>query len=130
MGTRTASALDPGSRPLLTQVDIPNPSLRMLPGMFVYVDFEIGPSGTPWRIPSTALIFAAQGTRVILVGAGNKLHFQQVVVGRDLGTAIDGPSGLEGDATIVKQPTVSLQEGQIVNPIAPPASAGVVPAAW
>ena len=122
--TRTASALDPGSRTLLTQVDIPNPSHRMLPGMFVYVDFEIGPSGTHWRIPSTALIFDAQGTRVILVGAGNKLHFQQVVVGRDLGAAIDVQSGLEGDETIVKQPTVSLQEGQIVNPIASPAAAG------
>jgi len=122
--TRTASALDPGSRTLLTQVDIPNPSHRMLPGMFVYVDFEIGPSGTHWRIPSTALIFDAQGTRVILVGAGNKLHFQQVVVGRDLGTAIDVQSGLEGNETIVKQPTVSLQEGQIVNPIAAPAAAG------
>jgi len=122
--TRTASALDPGSRTLLTQVDIPNPSHRMLPGMFVYVDFEIGPSGTRWRIPSTALVFNAQGTRVVLVGAGNKLHFQQVVLGRDLGTTIDVQSGLEGNETIVKQPTVSLQEGQTVNPIASQAAAG------
>jgi len=122
--TRTASALDPGSRTLLTQVDIPNPSHRMLPGMFVYVDFEIGPAGTHWRIPATALVFNAQGTRVVLVGAGNKLHFQQVVVGRDLGTAIDVQSGLEGHETVVKQPTVSLQEGQAVNPIAAPAAAG------
>jgi len=122
--TRTASALDPGTRTLLTQVDIPNPSHRMLSGMFVYVDFEIGPAGTHWRIPATALIFNAQGTRVVLVGAGNKLHFQQVVVGRDLGTAIDVQSGLEGHETIVKQPTVSLQEGQIVNPVASPVAAG------
>ena len=122
--TRTASALDPGSRTLLTQVDIPNASHRMLPGMFVYVDFEIGPAGTHWRIPSTALVFNAQGTRVVLVGAGNKLHFQPVVVGRDLGTAIDVQSGLEGTETIVKQPTVSLQEGQIVNPVASSAAAG------
>jgi len=122
--TRTASALDPGTRTLLTQVDIPNPSHRMLSGMFVYVDFEIGPAGTHWRIPATALIFNAQGTRVVLVGAGNKLHFQQVVVGRDLGTAIDVQSGLEGHETVVKQPTVSLQEGQTVNPVASPATAG------
>ena len=38
--TRTASALDPGTRTLLTQVDIPNPSGRLLPGMFVYVDVQ------------------------------------------------------------------------------------------
>jgi RND family efflux transporter MFP subunit len=122
--TRTASAIDTGTRTLLTQVDIPNPSHRMLPGMFVYVDFEIGPAGTHWRIPATALVFNAQGTRVVLVGAGNKLHFQQVVVGRDLGTAIDVQSGLDGHETIVKQPTVSLQEGQTVTPIKAPTGSG------
>jgi RND family efflux transporter MFP subunit len=122
--SRTASALDPGSRTLLTQIDIPNASHRMLPGMFVYVDFEIGPSGTRWRIPVTALVFDAQGTRVVLVREGNKLHYQPVVVGRDFGTVIDVQAGLEGHETIVRQPTVSLQEGQTVNPVAAPLATG------
>ena len=122
--SRTASALDPGSRTLLTQIDIPNASHRMLPGMFVYVDFEIGLSGTRWRIPVTALLFDAQGTRVVLVGQGNKLHYQPVVVGRDLGAVIDVQAGLEGHETIVKQPTVSLQEGQTVNPVTAPVATG------
>jgi len=115
--TRTANALDPGTRTLLTQVDIPNKSHRLLPGMFVNVSFKIGPSGTHWRVPATAVIFNAQGTRVAIVGAGNKLHFQDVAVGRDLGTSIDIQAGLHGNETIVSQPTVSLQEGQVVRPI-------------
>jgi len=115
--SRTASAFDPGTRTLLTQVDIPNVSHRMLPGMFVYVDFTIGPSGTRWRVPATAMIFDAQGTRVVVVGPGNKLHFQPVVVGRDLGTAIDIQAGLRGDEAVVQQPRVSLREGQAVTPI-------------
>jgi multidrug efflux pump subunit AcrA (membrane-fusion protein) len=115
--TRTASALDPGTRTLLAQVDVPNPSHRMLPGTFVYVDFKIGPAGTRWRVPATAMIFNAQGTRVVIVGAGNKLHFQDVVVGRDLGTSIDIQAGLHGNEMVVSQPTVSLQEGQVVKPI-------------
>jgi len=115
--TRTATALDPGTRTLLTQVDIPNPSHQMVPGMFVYVDFTIGPSGTRWRIPATAMIFDAHGTRVVIVGPGNRLHFQPVVVGRDLGTSIDIQAGLRGDEAVVQQPRVSLQEGQAVTPI-------------
>lgn len=117
--TRTASAFDPGTRTLLTQVDIPNAGHHLLPGMFVYVTFKIGPSGTRWRVPATAVIFNAQGTRVVTVGAGNKLHFQDVVLGRDFGTAIDVQGGLQGDELVVKQPTVSLQEGQAVTPVAP-----------
>jgi multidrug efflux pump subunit AcrA (membrane-fusion protein) len=115
--TRTAVALDPGTRTLLTQVDIPNRSHVLLPGMFVYVDFKIAPSGTRWRVPATAVIFDAQGTRVVIVGQGNKLHFQDVVLGRDFGVSIDIQAGLNGNEIIVKQPTVSLQEGQLVKPL-------------
>ena len=122
--TRTASAIDPGTRTLLTQVDIPNQSHRLLPGMFVYVTFKIAPSGTRWRVPATAVIFNAQGTRVAIVGAGDTLHFQPVVLGRDFGTSIDVQAGLQGHETIVTQPTVSLQEGQRVTPIESKSSSG------
>src|SRR6266850_2899721 len=122
--TRTAGAIDPGTRTLLTQVDIPNESHRLLPGMFVYVTFKIAPSGMHWRVPATAVIFNAQGTRVALVGPGNTLRLQEVVLGRDFGTSIDIQAGLRGDETIVKQPTVSLQEGQRVTPIEPKNSSG------
>jgi RND family efflux transporter MFP subunit len=115
--TRTASALDPGTRTLLTEVDIPNESHRLLPGMFVYVAFQIAPSGTRWRVPATAVIFNAQGTRLMIVGEGNKLQFQPVVLGRDYGTSVGIEAGLQGNETIVKQPTVSLQEGRVVAPI-------------
>src|SRR5438445_4450738 len=122
--TRTAGAIDPGTRTLLTQVDIPNQLHRLLPGMFVYVTFKIAPSGTRWRVPATAVIFNAQGTRVALVGAGNTLRFQEVVLGRDFGTSIDVQAGLQGNETIVTQPTVSLQEGQRVTPIESKSSSG------
>jgi RND family efflux transporter MFP subunit len=122
--TRTARAIDPGTRTLLTQVDIPNESHRLLPGMFVYVTFKIAPSGTHWRVPATAVIFNAQGSRIAIVGTGNTLRFQTVVLGRDFGTTIDVQAGLQGHELIVKQPTVSLQEGQRVTPIELPSSSG------
>jgi hypothetical protein len=86
--------------------------------MFVYVAFKISPSGTRWRVPATAVVFDAAGTRVAVVDPGNKLRFRSVVLGRDFGDAIDVQEGLKGDESVVVQPTVSLQEGQAVNPIA------------
>ena len=122
--TRTANALDPGTRTLLTEIDVPNQSHKLLPGMFVYANLTIAPSGTRWRIPATALVFNTQGTRVAVVGADKKLHFQPVVLGRDFGDTVDVQDGLQGDESIVKQPLVSLQEGQLVAPIEPQKASG------
>jgi len=118
--TRTSGALDPGTRTLLTQVDVPNLSGRLLPGMFVYVDFQITPSGTRWRVPATAVIFDTQGTRVATIAQGNAIRFQQVELGRDFGDSFDVQAGLHGTEMIVAQPTVSLKEGQVVKPMASP----------
>jgi RND family efflux transporter MFP subunit len=117
--TRTANALDPGTRTLLTQIDIPNSSGVLLPGMFVYVDLQIAPAGTRWRVPATAVLFDAEGTRVATV-AGEVIRYQAVELGRDFGEAIDIQAGLHGHETIVLQPSVSLKEGQRVRPIASP----------
>ena len=115
--SRTSSALDPSTRTLLTQVDIPNPSGRLVPGMFVYVSLNVMPSGTRWRVPATAVIFDTHGTRIATIGAGNTIRFQHVTPGRDFGASIDIQAGLRGNETIVTQPTVSLQEGQVVRPL-------------
>ena len=121
--TRTANALDPSTRTLLTEVDIPNASHVMMPGQFVYVAFQIRPSGQRWTIPATALMFNAQGTQIWIVepagDSGGKLRLQNVTVGRDFGDTVDIQAGLQEGVSIVKQPDVSLHGGQVVTPIEP-----------
>jgi multidrug efflux pump subunit AcrA (membrane-fusion protein) len=114
--TRTADALDPGTRMLLTEVDIPNASHAILPGDFVYIRLKVAPTGQRWNIPATALIFNSGGNQVMLVDAKNTLHLQKVTVGRDFGATIDIQQGLNGNDTILEQPDVSLQDGQVVTP--------------
>lgn len=114
--TRSANAIDPGTRTLLTEIDIRNQTHQLHPGMFVYANFNIAPAGTRWRLPSTAGIFDAKGTRVAIV-QDNKIHFQHVDIGRDLGESIDVQGGLRGNEAVVAQPTVSLKEGDVVTPI-------------
>jgi len=114
--TRTSISLDPATRTLLTQVDVPNRSGQLMPGMFVYVDFQVAPSGTRWRIPATALLFDGQGTRVATVSA-KTIHLRPLEVGRDFGDTIEIQAGLDGSEAIVAQPTGTLKEGQRVTPI-------------
>ncbi len=118
--TRTASALDPGTRTLLTEVDIPNSTHAMLPGTFVYVAFKLAPSGQRWNLPATALIFNSDGTQMMLVEPGGKLRIQNVTVGRDFGDTINVQAGLSGNEMVVKQPDVSLQDGQVIAPVESP----------
>ena len=114
---RTADALDPATRTLLTEVDVPNASHTLFPGEFVYVNFKITPVGRRWRLPATALIFNAAGTQLMLVGPDNKLQLRKVVVGRDFGDTVDIQAGLNGGESVVEQPDVSLQNGQLVAPL-------------
>jgi RND family efflux transporter MFP subunit len=120
--TRTSNALDASSRTLLAEIDIENKSHDLLPGMFVYVAFRIAPAGTRWRLPSTAVIVDAEGTRVVTIAEGNKLHYQPVMLGRDFGAMIDIQAGLSGTETIVTQPRVSMLEGSVVRPREAPAA--------
>jgi RND family efflux transporter MFP subunit len=114
--TRTANALDATTRTLLAEIDIDNKAHALFPGMFVYVGFKITPAGTRWRVPATAVIVDSEGTRVVTIAQGNKLHYQPVMLGRDFGASIDIQAGLQGDETLVAQPRVSMQEGQVVRP--------------
>jgi RND family efflux transporter MFP subunit len=115
--TRTANALDPGTRTLLTEVDIPNSSHELLPGTFVYVALQLPAVGQRWNLPATALIFDAQGSQVMLVDTGGKLRLQKVTAGRDFGDTINVQAGLSGGEVVVKQPDLSLVNGQSVTPV-------------
>jgi RND family efflux transporter MFP subunit len=114
--TRTANALDPITRTLLTEIDIPNAQHALLPGMFVYVGLHVASSEARWHVPATAVIADDRGTRVLTVGPDNKLHYQTVVLGRDYGGSVDIQSGLQGGEQILTQPRVSMLEGQAVHP--------------
>jgi len=116
--TRTANALDPASRTLLTEIQVPNPQGRLLAGMYVQVDLNLPREDPPLLIASDTLVVRPEGTLVALVGTGNVVHFQRVTVGRDFGDRMEILSGLtEGERAIVN-PNDSVQEGVKVSPIA------------
>ena len=73
-------------------------------------------------ISADTLVVRPEGTMVAALDPTDKVHFQRVVVGRDLGDRIEVLSGLtEGQRAIVN-PNDSVQEGVKVKPI--PAAGG------
>jgi RND family efflux transporter MFP subunit len=115
--TRTANALDPSSRTLLVEVQVPNPEAKLLPGMYVEVDLHLPRKDPPLLLPSDTLSVRPEGTMVAVLDSSNTVHFQRVVVGRDYGSNIEILSGLSAGQRVVANPNDSVQEGVKVHPV-------------
>ena len=114
---RTANALDPSSRTLLVEVEVPNPDRALLPGMYARVDLiSLNPNGL-LRIPSDALIVRGEGTEVAVVRDGGNVHLQKIEVGRDYGDHLEVLSGLREGEVIIANPGDVVREGMEVQPV-------------
>ena len=118
--TRIANALAPGTRTLLTEIDVPNPSAVLSPGLYCTVELHI-PRKTPALIvPADAVVAGATGLHVAVVRNGT-VRLQKVTVARDFGTTVEVRDGVAAGDTVVLNPMVNLAEGDRVN--APTATA-------
>jgi multidrug efflux pump subunit AcrA (membrane-fusion protein) len=129
--TRTANALDPTARTLLTELQLPNTDGKLLPGMYATVRFRNHRDSPPLLVRGDALITSGAGIQVaVLTDApeGNglkKIHMQSVQSGRDYGAEMEIVGGLHGGETVVANPGDDVREGAIVKAEAvPPARGG------
>jgi RND family efflux transporter MFP subunit len=114
---RKANALDPGSRTMLVEVDVPNPDGALFPGTFAEVDLSGSRSESPIVVPAAALIFRTDGAQLAVVQADATVHLQKVVVGRDYGDRVEIQQGVEEGATIVAAPGDVVREGAKIVPV-------------
>ena len=127
---RTAEAIDPVSRTLLTEVDVPNKTGELLPGGYAQVHLDVQITGDRLQVPVNALLFRSEGLRAVVVDSDHRLHLQALTIGRDYGVSLEVLQGLSGADWIVLNPADSLEEGQHVNVKEPPAKAtGAAPTA-
>ena len=115
--TRTANALDPATRTLLTEVQVANPDGALIPGMYADVDLTTPRKNPPLMIPGDTLVVRADGPQVAVVGENHTVHYRRIELGRDLGDRIEVVSGLEQGQQIVVNPGDSAPEGGTVNPV-------------
>jgi RND family efflux transporter MFP subunit len=112
---RTSGAVDPRSRTLRTEIEIPNSSGALLPGMFARVKFALTREQAGLLIPASALVVTADGTRVAVVSDDDRVHFKKVEIASDTGTELAIASGLAADDRVVTNPGQRLIEGDHVE---------------
>ena len=117
--TRTAGAIDPASRTMLVEVQVPNPDGVLLAGSYATVRFNLQRSEPQLLIPSGALLVDAAGVRVAVVHPDNTLHYHPIEIGRDFGDEVEVLSGLNGDEVVATGLAGNLIEGSAVMVAAP-----------
>jgi RND family efflux transporter MFP subunit len=118
---RIADALQPGTRTLLTEVDIPNPDGALTAGVYCTIELQI-PRKTPSvLVPADAIIFNRDGLQVAVIEDGTA-RIRKLAVTRDLGTQVEVADGVKQGEQVIVNPPVSLVDGNKVRARAEPAA--------
>jgi RND family efflux transporter MFP subunit len=118
---RTAEAIDPNTRTLLTEVDVPNKDGRLLPGSFGEVHFAVGSNVDKVTVPVNAMLFRSEGPRLAVVGPDKKVDLRAINIGKDYGTTLEILGGVTVADLVIINPSDSLEPGEVVNVAMSPA---------
>ena len=114
---RTAGALDPASRTLRTEVELPNPKGELLPGMYVDVSLDVALSHQVVRVPSSAVVADSRGVHVAVVDGSGKVRLVAVTLGLDNGNTVDVVAGLSGGEQVIVTPPSTVTDGMQVQAV-------------
>ncbi|MGI4852878.1 MAG: efflux RND transporter periplasmic adaptor subunit [Janthinobacterium lividum] len=114
--TRNASSIDPASRTLLAEIDLPNADGKILPGMFATVIFATHDAAPPVLIPANALFVRTAGPQTFVVDANHVVHIHNLILGRDFGSTTEVLGGLKQGDQVVLSPSDAITEGTRVEP--------------
>ena len=117
---RTAGAIEPGSRTLLTELAVDNARGEILAGSYAQVRFIDSLAAPVLTLPANTLLFRAEGIRVGVVNADNKVELRVVIPGRDFGQTLEILEGIAADDRVIMNPPDSLAAGlkvRVAEPI-------------
>jgi RND family efflux transporter MFP subunit len=120
--TRIADALQPGTRTLLTEVDVPNPDGALQPGVYCTVELKIPRTSPALIVPASAIIFNQNGMQAAVVENG-VAHLHKIAITTDFGTEVDVNAGIQNGDQVILQPPVNLADGDKVKILPEPPAA-------
>ena len=113
---RFSGKLQSSTRTMETEVDVPNPSLVLMPGMYAEVKLMLQEHNGVIAIPLTALGGPEGKPTVFVVDGNRKLEERPVVLGLETADRAEVKSGLqEGDLVVIGNRS-QLKIGQAVTP--------------
>jgi HlyD family secretion protein len=112
--SRISWALDPKTRTIRVEIDIPNPGGKLLPGMYAYANMIVEEHMNVLTIPATAVVNDKDETYCVAIVDG-KAARRPIKIGLSDGTLAEVVSGLTGVEAVVKANAASLTDGLSVK---------------
>lgn len=119
--SRTAKAINPQSRTLRVEVDIPNPDRLLVPGTYVNVSFQLQ-SDNLLQVPAAALVFRSTGPQVAVVDDGGRVSFRKITIARDDGNMLELGSGVAPGDKVALNISNQIVDGEVVAVNQPPSA--------
>ena len=124
--TRSAQSINLQTRTLMAEVDIDNPKEELLPGAYAQVHLQLPLDRSTLIVPVSALLFRAEGLRIVTLDAEDHAHLTPLTLGRDWGTQVEVLAGLQAGQRIVMVPPDGIIEGEKVRVVSGNAAPGYV----
>jgi RND family efflux transporter MFP subunit len=114
--TRTTEALDPATRTLLVEIDLPNAEHALQPGTFANVTLYLERHDNALAISPAAIVSGSdRQSKFVFVAQDGTAHRASIKTGIDDGLWIEVVDGLTGNEDIVVVGKAGLNDGQTVT---------------
>jgi RND family efflux transporter MFP subunit len=107
---RVAPVLDPATRTAQIEIEIPNPSKRLKPGMYARVNLTVEQRANALVVPANAVV-DREGQRGVFLASNNTAAFRRVEVGIEDSARIEILSGVTEKDQVITTGAAALQDG-------------------
>jgi RND family efflux transporter MFP subunit len=114
---RFSGKLSMATRTMDTEVDVPNDSLILIPGMYAEVNLTLNRHNAVLTLPVMAVDMDGEKSgRVMVITPNNRVEVRKISLGLQTAQSVEVVSGLNEGDTVVLTGRSSLQPGQEVRP--------------
>jgi RND family efflux transporter MFP subunit len=114
--TRFADTVNTGTRTMDTQIDVPNPSLILVPGMYAEAVLTIEKKPNTMSLPLEGVDPQGHSATVYVVDQDRKIQVQKIAIGLETADRVEVLSGLNQGDLVVTGNRRQLSQGQLVTP--------------
>jgi RND family efflux transporter MFP subunit len=111
---RFSDKIDDSTRTMIVEMEVPNPTLELVPGMYATVEIKVDQRERVLAIPVEAV--ASGGKSVLVVNAANKVEERAVRFGIETASKYEVVAGLEEGDLVMLGNAAQVTPGQKVEP--------------